>query len=272
MGNNTRASGNASTAMGNNTVATGIFSTAMGNTTNAEGNNSTATVNNTTAIGIASTAMGENTVASSDRSTAIGFGTTASGSNSTAMGESTNAIGTSSTARGNNTTASGNISTAIGNTTTASGEASTAMGNQTTALSHAETSIGTFNTTYTPFSTFAFNAADRLFTIGNGSALGSESNALIIYKDGRMNINDAYTMPNVAGTANQILQTDAGGNVSWFTIPALNTLYAADDALTSNRIVDHQNFSLNFQTTITNGFSVDGTTFSVDGANNRVGI
>ena len=48
------------------------------------------------------------------------------------------------------------------------------------------------------------------------------SNALTIYKDGRMTINDAYTMPTIDGTAGQVMTTDGAGNVT-FQNPTTNT-------------------------------------------------
>ncbi|WP_051289342.1 hypothetical protein [Chryseobacterium daeguense] len=49
-------------------------------------------------------------------------------------------------------------------------------------------------------------------------------------------------------------------------------IYNSDSTLTGNRIVTQNDKSLKFNSTITNAFSVDDKTFSVDAANNRVGI
>lgn len=51
-----------------------------------------------------------------------------------------------------------------------------------------------------------------------------------------------------------------------------STIYTSDGTLTGNRTVTQGANTLTFNSTAVNGFSVDGTTFSVDGANNRVGI
>ena len=72
MGDQTTASGGASTAIGEVTVASGRASIAMGSTTNASGK--------------FSTAMGNLTNASGESSTAMGYRTTADGSASIAMG------------------------------------------------------------------------------------------------------------------------------------------------------------------------------------------
>ena len=191
------------------------FSSTASTVNGASGNNSTAMGYNTQASGTYSTSMGAATTASGAIATAMGVNTTASGNNSTAMGVNTTASGTASTAMGHITTASGISATAMGAATTASGLRSTAMGYNTTAPSYAETALGIWNSTYTPNSTNSFNNADRLFVIGNGTSNSAKSNALTIYKDGRMNINDAYTMPTADGGANQVLTTDGSGTVTW---------------------------------------------------------
>jgi hypothetical protein len=119
----------------------------------------------------------------------MGYGTTASGDYSTAMGDNTTASGLRSTAMGFRTTASGIYSTAMGEFTTASGDNSTAMGQWTTAPSFAETAVGRYNTVYAPASTTAWNTADRLFVLGNGTGAGaSSSNAMVVLKNGNTGI------------------------------------------------------------------------------------
>ncbi|XZF16550.1 hypothetical protein ACTHGU_10445 [Chitinophagaceae bacterium MMS25-I14] len=49
-------------------------------------------------------------------------------------------------------------------------------------------------------------------------------------------------------------------------------IYEGDGTLTGNRTVTQGANTLSFTSTATNGFSVDGTTFSIDAANNRVGV
>ncbi|MFC3161191.1 hypothetical protein ACFOEQ_24580 [Chryseobacterium arachidis] len=53
--------------------------------------------------------------------------------------------------------------------------------------------------------------------------------------------------------------------------PSIN-IYNADGTLTNSRIVTQGTNTLTFNPTVNNGFSVKGSVFSVDGANNRVGI
>jgi hypothetical protein len=139
-------------------------------------------------VGNSSVALGANTTASGSVSTAMGIATTASGEYSTAIGSSTTASGERSTTMGSSTTASGYGSTAMGASTTASGNFSTAMGHNTTAPSYVETAVGRYNTTYTPASATTWNAADRLFVIGNGTGTSARSDAMVVLKNGNTGI------------------------------------------------------------------------------------
>ncbi len=179
-------------------------------------------------VGFLSTAMGGQTTASGFYSTALGGNTTASAFSSTAMGQSTIASGSSSTAMGENTIASGNFSTAMGVTTTASGDYSTAMGMSTTAPSFGETTIGINSTAYAPLNAISFNAADRLFTIGNGADLVSRSDAMVVLKNGNTGIGTSTPSAklDIAGTfkladgtqaAGRVLTSDAAGLATWAT-------------------------------------------------------
>jgi len=129
-----------------------------------------------------------------DYSFATGVETKASGLVSTAMGTETVASGVASTAIGAVTTASGDNSTAMGDATIASGNSSMAAGLFTTAKSFSEIALGTFNTDYTPTSTSAWSATDRVFVVGNGQSSGALSDAMVILKNGNT------TMPSVTGS------------------------------------------------------------------------
>ena len=151
-------------------------------------------------IGNYSVAMGADTKASGSYSTALGTNSFATGQSSTAMGESAIASGESSTAMGRLTTASGYTSTSMGDATTASGSTSTAMGKATTSKSFAETVIGTYNTNYTPASTSLFDAADRLFVIGNGTS-GALRDALVMLKNGNTTFSGTVTGVSFTSTS-----------------------------------------------------------------------
>jgi trimeric autotransporter adhesin len=149
-----------------------------------------------------------------------------------------NNVGTNSFATGIATLASGYTSTAFGAFNTASGNYSTAMGTEITAKSYNEMSIGSYNTDYTPLSASAWNSADRLFIIGNGTNSGSRSDAMVVLKNGNTGIGTSTPSEKlvVAGKIKttdlqitsgaafgKILTSDASGNGTWVTpatIPA----------------------------------------------------
>ena len=139
-------------------------------------------------IGRVSFAAGFDAKAIGNVSTALGLGTTASGYSSTAIGYNTIASGRYSTTAGNITTASGEGATAMGGVTTASGNYSFAMGDHTTARSFGETVIGAYNSDYTPLSIDNWNAADRLFVIGNGTFGSPARDAMVVLKNGNVGV------------------------------------------------------------------------------------
>ena len=195
--------GNYSVAMGNSTMATNDYDVAIGIGSNATGSYSTA-------LGWANTASGA-------YSFSLGQNATASGWSSTALGRVSSALGSQSMVFGHNSTISGDNSIGLGNDVQISGMNSIGIGNSVEVPSGFEMALGNYNTLYTPLSISTINPNDRLFSIGNGTSTVARSNALTIYKDGRMNINDAYTMPSSDGTNGQVMQTDGAGIVSWTT-------------------------------------------------------
>lgn len=73
--------------------------------------------------------------------------------------------------------------------------------------------------------------------------------------------------------ANKILTSDANGVGTWQDAGSASVnLYNTNGSLTGNRIVTQGASTLAFTSTAANGFSVDGATFSVDAAADRVGI
>ena len=95
------------------------------------------------------------------------------------------ASGYNSIAIGLGVLASGSVSVASGAYTIARGVNSTASGDYTRAESRSEFVIGSYNTDYTPLGSQNWNAADRLFVVGNGENSSNRSNALTILKNGK---------------------------------------------------------------------------------------
>ncbi len=244
---------------------------------------------NTTASGKFSTALGNAAVASAYTSTAIGESTTASGDNATAMGASTIASGGASTAMGVFTTASGANSTAIGYATIASGDGSTTVGVFTTAKSADEIAIGAFNTDYTPLSSIDWNAADRLFVIGNGANAAAKSDAMVVLKNGNTGIgvsaphaqlqlattlaNRKIVLYEVADNDHQFQGFGMNNGVLRYQVNQTgddHVFYAGISATTSNelmRIKGNGNVGINSNSPtaklqVSGSFLVDGTQFN----------
>ena len=190
-------------------------------------------------IGNYSFATGLDTRATGNRSFAANFETLASGEDASAFGKTTVASGIGSASFGNGSIAVGNYSFSGGTQSLSTGVNSFAFGNVVETPSFAEVAFGQYNTTYVPASTSIFNLADRIFSIGIGGSTISRKDAFEVFKDGRVRINNAYTLPTVDGTANQVLTTNGAGVVSWASAGkniTSHTLYAADNQTTESNV------------------------------------
>jgi hypothetical protein len=135
------------------------------------------------ATGQWSFAAGLNTTASNIASFAANNTTTASGVGASAFGGATNATGNNSVAMGSNTISSGIHSIAAGSISESSASISFALGNYVKANSFASMVIGTFAVESPGQNTTNFVSTDIVFKIGNGTGIGSESDALKVYKN-----------------------------------------------------------------------------------------
>ena len=169
-------------------------------------------------IGRYSVAIGKNPIASGDYSVALGNYAIAGGWSSVAMG------GFEAIARGESSIALsghayGSYSVAIKGTATgsssfafhgtASGDYSKTFGTTISPSFH-ETAIGAHNTEYTPKSAKAWDAADRLFVVGNGTDEKNRSNALTILKNGNTTVNGDF---RVEGNISSKGDMTVGGNL-----------------------------------------------------------
>jgi hypothetical protein len=187
---------------------------------------------NNTNLGNNSMAFGSNNLASGGASTALGTANTSSGTASASIGSGNIASGGHSVTLNQNNTTSGLNSFAQGFGNTSSANASSAMGLNNTAPSWAEMTVGANATTYAATDASTWVGTDRVFTVGNGAGPTLRSNALTVYKNGEININDAYSLPTVDGTIGQIMTTDGSGNVTF------------EDAVdTDNQQIDTFNFN-----------------------------
>ena len=168
-------------------------------------------------IGDYSFATGYNTTASGTYAFAANYATEATGDNSAAFGNQTKATGNAAFATGSETEAQGANTFTYGKSSIAGGDNSFAGGSSAEAPSVGEVAIGNYPTTYTRHAADAstFDSRDRAFVVGIGRSDTNRNNALEVWKDGRVVINEAYTLPTIDGSLNQILTTDGSGHLSW---------------------------------------------------------
>lgn len=195
-------------------------------------------------IGNYSAAFGRNTLATGDYSFAAGDVNTASGMYSSVFGTNNTASGQTSFVTGNNNIGSGENSFITGVNSIASGTLSSCLGSNLFSRSYTEVAMGIFNTDYTPLSTTTFNAADRIFSIGYGGGTLSRKDAIEVFKNGKIKINNRYFLPLTDGTANQVIMTDGAGNLSWTDQKnssniTISPIYAAD----ITQLVDNPSFN-----------------------------
>lgn len=237
FGETNQAQGNLSVVIGEDNLVLGDYGMALGGFQNTSVRDGSVVLGgrNNTADGVyAIVAGGEgNQVISPHASVLGGRGNQVSDEYSTVIGGEDNQISDryASILGGRNNQVGNQYATALGgldNTVsndyavtiggrenTADGRYAVAAGRQSIAASFGETVVGLYNTTYTALSRTGWNADDRIFVVGNGRGLTTRSNAMTIYKDGRININDAFTLPTTDGGPGEVLTTDGSGLVSW---------------------------------------------------------
>lgn len=173
-----------------------------------------------------------------DYSVGFGEGGIASGRNSFSMGRNANATGNESFAFGLNAGGFADYAKGFGLNARAFGQHATAIGRQLIANSMAEIQLGQYSN-FVSGSPDTWVPTDRLFVIGNGQEdinLALNSDALVMLKNGNTTLNGtftidgdnqgpgtSFTLPGQDGTANQIMQTDGSGNVTWVT-PAASAI------------------------------------------------
>ena len=169
--------------------------------------------------------VGQNTRPKSGRGFAANFATEVNTNsiNGASFGNASEARKSGAFATGFTTISTGNQSFSQGDETRADGTRSMALGEFTQARSRAEIALGSFNRNYTTFddsdtatdSEEVFYSQDRIMSIGNGTSTSARSNVLEIWKDGRIIINDEYTLPIADGAVDQTLTSDGSGNIAW---------------------------------------------------------
>lgn len=199
MGTHNTASAPTAFAVGNMNEATAVRAVAMGTQSKATANYAVAIGALNEASGLYAHAYGTTNVASGDYSFAAVSSSTASGLRSVAIGDDTES--------------SGHASLATGLRTEASGKGSTAMGYQTVATSLGEVVLGMNNEFTSGGSADTFVATDRILQVGIGAGETNRKNALTIYKNGKVQVNQ------LKGTGNAYACLDPDGNLFRSDVP-----------------------------------------------------
>jgi hypothetical protein len=196
IGNNTSSYG----AIGDYSVAIGKLAKASGTGSVALGDNVNATATYSSIVGYASTASanyasvfgGRSNTASATYATVIGgYANTSSGNGSIATGFANTASGAYALAGGYGCTASNASAFAFGNTSVASGANSVSIGHTSTA-SH-----------------------DKAITIGDNVQSTATNQINLGGTADTVRISEGYTLPTADGSANQVLQTNGSGALSF---------------------------------------------------------
>lgn len=222
FGEENRAQGNLSVAIGEDNLVSGDYGMALGGFQNTSARDGAVVLGGSTntADGIYAITTGGrgNTVSDQYSASLGGRNNIVSDEYAVVLGGQDNTVSSSySAVLGglNNTVSNDYAATVGGRNNRAEGRYSMAAGSGSVAASFGEIVVGLYNTTYTPASANGWRANDRIFVVGKGQGDLSRSNAMTVYKDGSININDSYTLPTTDGGAGNVLTTDGSGIVSW---------------------------------------------------------
>lgn len=187
-------------ASGYNSIANGNYSTAIGNTQLASGLNAMALGNFSEAIG--------------DYSLTLGYDAQTLSQYSIAIGKSCRAVNFTTTAIGDGSVAYAFNSMAIGHNNSATGDYSSSLGTGLVSKAYNSIAIGRYNDSISTSSNTLDLSTNPILYVGNGNNSTNRSNAMVIYKNGNMDINgnvDISGNTNMAGTATVTGNTDIGG-------------------------------------------------------------
>jgi len=212
IGKSNTASSAAAVALGLETTASGSASVALNNSTVASGGDSFASGFESTATGSAGTAMGYRTSALGDYAFAAGYLSNTNGDSAIAMGANAKADANKTVAIGSDIIVDLNSGVGIGNNILVKGEAGVVIGSGLEGTSFRETVLGSFNLAPISPSVSTWVGTDDLFTIGNGQDINTKSNALVLNKNGELQL-PSYGGGTITGTATYNLGVDVNGNV-----------------------------------------------------------
>ena len=180
-----------------------------------------------------------------DYSVAMGRYSLVQGTAAAAFGTGNSAGGENAFTAGVNNLASRPATVALGADNSVSGFYAVGLGRGSQATSYGQHTIGLFSDGFLSTDN-NYVATDPLFVVGNGISDASRSNALVMRKNGNTTLNGqltidgdntgagvGYTLPAQDGAANQVMQTNGSGAVSWVNAPS-NTPFSTTTNVTSN--------------------------------------
>lgn len=210
IGKDVKANGLAATSLGSGNEVNGDYSTALGNDNVINTSNGAVAIGSINELNNAnnSMALGSANIVNANAASAIGESNTVSGIAATAIGSNNNTEGDYAASIGFANAAIGNNSLAIGNSNAASNENAIAMGNESEALGVTTTamgsswassllsvSIGRYSDTIVGSNRSTWVDTDPLLTLGNGSSYTNLKNAMTVYKNGTLQLENHTTTP-----------------------------------------------------------------------------
>ncbi len=246
IGKDVKANGLAATSLGSGNEVNGDYSTALGNDNVINTSNGAVAIGSINELNNAnnSMALGSANIVNANAASAIGESNTVSGIAATAIGSNNNTEGDYAASIGFANAAVGNNSLAIGNSNAASNENAIAMGNESEALGVTTTamgsswassllsvSIGRYSDTIVGSNRSTWVDTDPLLAVGNGSSITNLKNAMTVYKNGTLQLENHTTTPanstnkfyvqnnepyfGTSGLKSQLEKITEGGNTGW---------------------------------------------------------
>lgn len=192
----------------------GTWSFAAGYNVMAFGSKSISLGENQVAQGVSSVAIGSFSEALGDRSVALGYDARTTNQYNISIGKSAFTSNFASIAIGDGSSASAFESTAMGYQSSATGDFSVAIGAGLVSKAIYSMAVGRYNDSIATAQNTLDVSTNPVFYVGNGTGHTNRSNAMVVYKNGNMDINgsvDVAANATIAGAAAITGNLDVGG-------------------------------------------------------------